>query len=93
MGQLIVVYFLFFSGYGIMYSIVNKGPRYVDSILKNRFIKSLLHFDLIILLYLIVQFFLGHRFKIEIILQSLIGSFHKYILYKEYLSLLSHLID
>ena len=73
MGQLIVVYFLFFSGYGIMYSIVNKGPRYVDSILKNRFIKSLLHFDLIILLYLIVQFFLGHRFKIEIILQSLIG--------------------
>ncbi len=71
MGQLIVVTFLFYSGYGIMYSIINK-EKYISTI-PLRFLKLLLHFDLALVPYLIVGLATGDRYPIAIYLQALIG--------------------
>lgn len=54
LGQLIVVPFLFFSGYGIMLSIMKKGTPYVKRIFKDRFLKILLHFDICVFFYMII---------------------------------------
>lgn len=55
MGQLVVVPFLFFSGYGIMCSIRKKGDPYVKGMFKKRFLSLLLHFDLAVFLYFLLN--------------------------------------
>lgn len=55
MGQLVVVPFLFFSGYGIMCSIKSKGTSYVKGIFKKRFLPLLLHFDIAVFLFFLVN--------------------------------------
>ena len=55
MGQLVVVPFLFFSGYGIMCSIRKKGDTYVKGMFKKRFLPLLLHFDMAVFLYLLLN--------------------------------------
>lgn len=72
-GQLIVVCFLFFSGYGVCEAIQKKGAGYVRSFPKNRIGKTLLHFALAVLLYLGLGLALGKRFTAGQILLSLIG--------------------
>ena len=54
-GQLVVVTYLFFSGYGIMESIKKKGTDYVKSMPVNRFFKLWYHFAIVILLYTVVS--------------------------------------
>ena len=54
-GQLVVVTYLFFSGFGIMESIKKKGTPYVKAMPVNRFFKLWYHFALVILLYTIVS--------------------------------------
>ena len=73
MLQAVVVPFLFYSGYGIMESIKKKGTAYVKQIPKNRFLKILLHFDIAVVLYLIVNFFFGKTFGFKRILLALTG--------------------
>ena len=58
-GQLIVVPFLFFSGYGIMLSITKKGTSYVNSIMTKRFPKVWSHFALAIVLFIITNSAMG----------------------------------
>ncbi len=70
-GQLIVVTFLFYSGYGIMYSLINK-ENYLRTI-PIRFLKLLLHFDLAILLFLIADHVIGKHYPISTVLPALIG--------------------
>lgn len=55
LGQLVVVTYLFFSGYGIMESIKKKGTPYVKSMPINRFFKLWYHFAIVILLFTVVQ--------------------------------------
>lgn len=55
MGQLVVVPFLFFSGYGIMCSIKAKGSAYVKGMFKKRFLPLLLHFDIAVFLYFLLN--------------------------------------
>ena len=55
MGQLVVVPFLFFSGYGIMCSIKAKGTTYVKGMFKKRFLPLLLHFDIAVFLYFLLN--------------------------------------
>lgn len=55
MGQLVVVPFLFFSGYGIMCSIKAKGKTYVRGMFKKRFLPLLLHFDIAVFLYFMLN--------------------------------------
>lgn len=55
LGQLVVVTYLFFSGFGIMESIKKKGVDYVKEMPKNRFFKLWYHFAIVILLYTVVS--------------------------------------
>ncbi len=61
-GQLLVVPFLFFSGYGIMLSISKKGKPYVNTILTKRFPKIWIHFALAIVLFIITNLILGKTY-------------------------------
>lgn len=51
-GQFVVAMFLLYSGYGIMVSIMKKGRDYVRGLPVKRILKTLLHFDLAVLLYM-----------------------------------------
>lgn len=58
-GQLLVVMFFFYSGYGVMESIVHKGASYIDSIPYKRVLTTFLNFDIAVSLYLLLDFVLG----------------------------------
>lgn len=62
MGQLVVVPFLFFSGYGVALSIAKKGSGYLKAMPAKRFLKVLFEFDMAVLLFIIVQAALGVYF-------------------------------
>lgn len=57
--QLLVVMFLFYSGYGVMEAIKRKGAIYVNSIPKKRFLTTLLNFDVAVAFFIIVDLMLG----------------------------------
>lgn len=71
MLQLVVVPFFFYSGYGISESIRKKGRSYVNQLPKKRFFKILLHFDVAVLLYLIVNSAFGKAFPVKQVLLAL----------------------
>lgn len=64
MGQTVVVTFLFFSGYGVMESICNK-PMYMHTFLKNRPLKLLVHFDIAVTIFLIINWFIGRNIVLK----------------------------
>ncbi len=68
LGQLMVAPFLFYSGYGVMESIKRKGLPYVKSIPIRRALKTLLHFDIAVLLFLIVRSAMGVKYSLQHIL-------------------------
>ena len=72
MCQGVVSVFFFYSGYAMMLSCVKKGREYVRSIPGKRVFKVLLHFDIAVLIFLLVQTALGERFSISQILLSLL---------------------
>ena len=63
LGQMLVVMFLFYSGYGVMESIKTKGSKYVDSIPRKRVLTTLLNFDVAVLVYLLLDISLGIRYS------------------------------
>ncbi|HBL40304.1 MAG TPA: hypothetical protein DDY98_01520 [Ruminococcaceae bacterium] len=71
LGQLIVVLFLFYSGYGVCEAIQKKGSGYVRSFPKNRILKTLLHYDLALLPFLMVGFLFYSGFSAR----KMIGAF------------------
>jgi len=71
--QLLVTLFLFYSGYGITESIRRKGMDYVKKIPVHRFLKTLLHFDIAVLLFALLNFIMGYEFNWKVFLPSLIG--------------------
>lgn len=73
MGQLVVTAFLFYSGFGIMRSIMSKGMPYVKVIPKNRLLKVLLHFDMAVLVFIAVNILLKNDMKPLDILLSFVG--------------------
>ena len=60
-GQLMVALFFFYSGYGVVYS-YNKKSDYYDGFIKNRLLKVLLHFDVAVLLFAVMNIILSIRF-------------------------------
>lgn len=72
-GQLIVISFLFYSGYGIMCSIIKKGDSYVNSIISKRFLKVLRNFAIAVGLFWLMNTILGKSFELPKILLSFIG--------------------
>lgn len=74
LGQLVVVTYLFFSGYGIMESIKKKGISYVKGMPVNRFFKLWYHFAIVMILYTIVSVgIMGNRFSLNHYLLSYTG--------------------
>ena len=74
-GQWIVALFLFFSGYGIMESIKDKGRIYISSIPRKRLLNVLINFDIAVLFYILLFFFINNTEEIswDIYLLSFIG--------------------
>ena len=59
MGQLVVVMFLFYSGYGIMESYKDKGAGYVKTMPRKRLLGTLLNFDVAVLLFIVLNLIFG----------------------------------
>lgn len=83
-GQLCVVMFLFYSGYGTELSILNKGENYVKRIPKRRCISTLLNFDVAVIVFLVVNLLLGRtvewsRFCLSLTAWESIGNSNWYI--------------
>ena len=64
-GQLLVVMFLFYSGYGVMTSIGKKGNEYIYDIPKKRVLNTFLNFDIAVALFLVMDFALGIKVETE----------------------------
>ncbi|MCM1365524.1 MAG: hypothetical protein NC122_09410 [Faecalibacterium sp.] len=73
LSQLIVVSFLFYSGYGMMESIKKKGMDYVKSIPLQRFFKVFYHMEIAVLMYVAVNLILGNWFTVSTTLLSFVG--------------------
>lgn len=71
-GQLMVVMFLFYSGYGIMESIKRKGDAYINSIPRHRILNTFINFDIAVCIFLIVDLLLGIEVSTKQFLFSLI---------------------
>lgn len=72
-GQLVVTLFLLYSGYGVFVSIMKKGAPYVRRIPVHRVLRTLVHFDMAVLLYLAAYYFMGRTFSLQKILLALLG--------------------
>lgn len=62
--QAVVVTFLLYSGYGMMESIKNKGPNYINRIPK-RGLKLLLQYDVAIILFILTNYLMGIKLPLE----------------------------
>lgn len=71
-GQSMVAIFFFYSGYGVMESYKHK-QNYVNGFFKKRILKTLVHFDLAVLLYILLNIFSGRHRSLQIYMLSLIG--------------------
>ena len=72
-GQLIVACFFFYSGYGVCEAINKRGNEYVKTFPKNRILKTLLHFDLAVCLYIVINILIGKNMSAKDVLLGLIG--------------------
>ena len=73
LGQLVVVMFLFYSGYGVMESITQKKEAYIDSFPRHRLLQTLLNFDVAVLCFFIMNLALGISMNIKQVGLSMIG--------------------
>ena len=83
-GQLIVVMFLFYSGYGVMESYKEKGMDYLRSFPRKRILTTLLNFDITVLFFVALDLILGINLDFKQIGLSLlawesVGNSHWYI--------------
>lgn len=61
-GQLMVTMFFFYSGYGIIKSYQAK-ENYSKGFVKNRILKTLLHFDIAVLCFFILSLVVGNKYE------------------------------
>lgn len=73
LNQLVVVMFLFYSGYGIMRSLQSKGDPYVKGFFLRRFVPVFFQFATAVLLFLIMNLCLGNAYDWQTILLSFTG--------------------
>ena len=73
MGQLVVAMFFFYSGYGVMKSLLVKGEAYLNSYPKRRLLTTLLNFDIAVCCFILLATIIGKRFSVSQIILSLIG--------------------
>lgn len=73
LGQLMVTMFLFYSGYGVFESIKKKKEKYINTIPKRRFLKTLINFDIAVLTFVIINLIIGVNLDLKRILLAFIG--------------------
>ena len=83
-NQLMVVMFLFYSGYGVMESIARKGVDYINKMPRHRVINTLVNYDIAVCLFLVVDMALGKhvtigQFLLAIAAWDTIGNSNWYI--------------
>lgn len=71
-SQLMVTMFFFYSGYGIIKSIINK-KNYMKTFFKKRFIKTLLNLDFAVLIFILVNWLLNIKYPIITTLLAFTG--------------------
>lgn len=71
--QAIVAMFLFYSGYGMITSIMKKGFNYVKGIPVKRFFRTWLNFAMALSLFCMLNLFLGVKHDLQTILLAFIG--------------------
>lgn len=70
--QLCVVLFLFFSGYGVYVSSINKKD-YFKKFLQNRILKTIINFDCAVLLFFIMNLILKINYEPQKVILSFLG--------------------
>lgn len=73
MNQLIVVPFLFFSGYGVTESIRKKGARYLQAFPYSRILSTYLQFFVATVFYFILRYWQGNNYSYKQIILSFTG--------------------
>lgn len=73
MGQLVVVMFLFYSGYGVMKSLMTKGSAYLASYPKSRLLTTLLNFDVAVCCFILLALIKGDTLSFSKVVLSFIG--------------------
>lgn len=73
MGQLVVVSFLFYSGYGIMEQTHIRGDKYIDIIPQNRIFKVWLHYAIAVCFFCVFNLIVGKYYSIKTILASFVA--------------------
>lgn len=63
LGQLIVVMFLVYSGYGIIESYKKKSSDYLIGFLRKRVLKTLVHFDIAVAIFIILALVIESEFQ------------------------------
>lgn len=71
--QLLVVPFLFYSGYGVTLAMINKGSEYVNKIPTKRIFATLCYFDIAVVIFLIMNLCLGFELSLSKIILSFVG--------------------
>lgn len=71
--QLVVVMFLFYSGYGVMEAIIKKGKDYLDHFPRRRVLNTLLNFDVAVLCFIALNLLMGVHLEAKQIGWSLIA--------------------
>lgn len=72
-GQMIVVPFLFYSGYGVSVSLQKKGYSYLKSMPLQRILRVLVQFDIAVVLFYLVNRLMGTTVGLKQFLLSLPG--------------------
>lgn len=73
MGQLIVVMFLFYSGYGVMESFKYKGDAYQQTFPRKRILTTILNFDIAVLFFTLLYVIVGNEFQFGKFFLALLG--------------------
>ena len=72
LGQLVVVMFLFYSGYGCGVQYFVKGESYLCTFLKKRILPILINFDIAVCVFVAVGLLLGKSFNVRQVLLSFV---------------------
>ena len=73
LSQLVVVMFLFYSGYGVGESLKQRGEAYVNSFPRHRLLTTILNFDVAVVVFIVVWLILGVTFPLNKYMLSLIA--------------------
>ena len=73
MGQLVVALFLFYSGYGVMKSIMTKGRVYIDGMPRKRLLTTMFNFDIAVLIFVLLAVIVRAEISPSRVFLSLLG--------------------